>query len=617
VFIPLDGTFDDPDGDFLEYTVSGLPPSLFLDANNTIAGTLGEFDLGSYLIEVAVSDGRGGINSTSFFLDVIPVSATTNNNPFISFPLSDEVFEEGQNVFILLDGTFSDPDNDPLTFTVSGLPATLFLDVANTIVGTLTLADVGTYTVTVFASDGRGGTVSDSFILDIISSAIPNTLPIANDDFYNLLQDTNLFEPAATGLLINDTDAEFDPLNASFNPGFGPFNGTVVLNPDGSFQYMPDVGFAGTDTFSYIASDGLDSSTALVTLTVDSTMANSPPSGLPTISGSLQVGQILTADPSPIFDPDGLGTFSFQWFADEVPLAGEIFSTLTLKAGDVGKTIVVDVSYLDGGSTTEFVASIPTSPVTASANSPPTGLPTITGIAQVGQTLAADPSPIFDPDGLTTAIFSYQWFGNGSPIGGPTTVPTLTLQVDDVGKAITVEVSYVDDGGTSESVFSLPTGPVIAFNIPQLLEFSAPELFIASQDELFLTQNDANVTDGDTAGTLIYGDYSLDSFLIGSSIDLTGVANLANLAQIEATGTTGGLPLDIADVLNIVGDTSLETFLLDDSVILDGRDLSNINSGVTASDVLEDGETYVQYVASLSNIDLYIHSNLADPDPIA
>ncbi|MCZ6503545.1 MAG: hypothetical protein O6945_13645, partial [Gammaproteobacteria bacterium] len=171
-----------------------------------------------------------------------------------------------------------------------------------------------------------------------------------------------------------------------------------------------------------------------------------------------------------------------------------------------------------------------------------------------------------------------------------------------------------------------PTAAVIAFNIPQLIEIAAPELLLAGADEL-LDGDGGDAIAYDTADIAING---LDSLLIGSSVDLTGVANLADLKQIEANGTVDGLSVDIADVLDIAGDTSLEAFLSDDidgdatgSIILDGWDLSSINSGVTAlastytpeviaSDVLEGGETYVQFVASLNSIDLYIHTNLVN-----
>ena len=62
-----------------------------------------------------------------------------------------------------------------------------------------------------------------------------------------------------------------------------PPNGTVVLNADGSFTYDPEPAFAGTDSFTYQASDdniGGVSDVATVTITVDET--GEPPTTTPT-----------------------------------------------------------------------------------------------------------------------------------------------------------------------------------------------------------------------------------------------------------------------------------------------------------------------------------------------
>lgn len=51
------------------------------------------------------------------------------------------------------------------------------------------------------------------------------------------------------GLLANDSDLENDPFTAQLTSG--PGNGSVAINPDGSFTYTPAQGFSGTDTFVY------------------------------------------------------------------------------------------------------------------------------------------------------------------------------------------------------------------------------------------------------------------------------------------------------------------------------------------------------------------------------
>lgn len=68
-------------------------------------------------------------------------------------------------------------------------------------------------------------------------------------------------------LLTNDTDPERDPLTAELVAG--PTKGTLTLSSDGTFTYVPNPGFIGTDTFTYRATDAATvSNVATVTITV-------------------------------------------------------------------------------------------------------------------------------------------------------------------------------------------------------------------------------------------------------------------------------------------------------------------------------------------------------------
>ena len=70
-----------------------------------------------------------------------------------------------------------------------------------------------------------------------------------------------------SGVLDNDTDAENDSLSAILD--LPPSDGALVLGLDGSFQYIPNVDFIGSDSFSYHSNDGLDDgNTATVTINV-------------------------------------------------------------------------------------------------------------------------------------------------------------------------------------------------------------------------------------------------------------------------------------------------------------------------------------------------------------
>ncbi len=73
--------------------------------------------------------------------------------------------------------------------------------------------------------------------------------------------------PASGGLLANDTDVDTATL-AHCDPRDRPSHGTLTLNPDGSFTYVPDPNYNGTDTFTYQVSDGTTTS-APVTVTLN------------------------------------------------------------------------------------------------------------------------------------------------------------------------------------------------------------------------------------------------------------------------------------------------------------------------------------------------------------
>ena len=103
--------------------------------------------------------------------------------------------------------------------------------------------------------------------------------PTAVADTYSLGEGHTFSVPASSGLLANDSD--IDPssvLTAVLVTG--PAHGTLTLDPDGSFTYVPDANFNGVDTFTYQASDGTATSTPVtVTLNVSDDVTLSPGSG--------------------------------------------------------------------------------------------------------------------------------------------------------------------------------------------------------------------------------------------------------------------------------------------------------------------------------------------------
>ncbi|MDF0599094.1 cadherin-like domain-containing protein, partial [Psychromarinibacter halotolerans] len=94
-----------------------------------------------------------------------------------------------------------------------------------------------------------------------------NDDPVAVADSYVTDEDTSLVI-LLPGVLANDTDIDGDTLSSDV--ATGPSNGTLSLNPDGSFTYTPDADFTGTDSFTYLVDDGNGGTdTATVSLTVN------------------------------------------------------------------------------------------------------------------------------------------------------------------------------------------------------------------------------------------------------------------------------------------------------------------------------------------------------------
>ena len=235
--------------------------------------------------------------------------------------------------------------------------------------------------------------------------------------------------------------------------------------------------------------------------------SNTPATGQPTISGTAQVGEMLTADTTGIADEDGLEdvAFSYQWLSDDAEIGGATGSTYTPVADDEGKTITVQVSFTDDGGNDETLTSTATDVVAEAArpNSPATGAPAITGTAQVGETLTADTTGIADEDGLEDVAFSYQWLSDDAEIGGATG-STYTPVADDEGKTITVQVSFTDDLGNETTLTSAATEAVAAAPQPDSPATGEPTITGTAQVGQTLSVDTSGITDADGLDSAVF-----------------------------------------------------------------------------------------------------------------
>ena len=247
--------------------------------------------------------------------------------------------------------------------------------------------------------------------------------------------------------------------------------------------------------------------------------ANTPATGAPAITGAAQVGQTLTAVTTAIMDADGLTSvnYMYQWIrvdGTDADISGATSITYTLVGADLGTTIKVKVIFTDDASNPETLTSTATAAVAAAANTPATGAPTITGTAQVGQTLTAGTTAIMDADGLTSVSYTYQWIrvdGTDADISGATSI-TYTLVGADLGTTIKVKVSFTDDASNPETLTSAATAAVAAAVAPTEVpaEWSLKPTGLTNGDKfrlLFLssTKSGGSSTDIATYNTFVQG----------------------------------------------------------------------------------------------------------------
>ncbi len=202
---------------------------------------------------------------------VVTISVLSNNDVPVA---RDDSYTTDEDVALLIGapgvlGNDIDSDGDTLSTVL----------LATTTNGSLTLNANGSFTYrpatnfhgidsfTYRASDGQ--TNSGIAIVTITINSINDTPVPANDDQYTTQEDILLTVAAGTGVLINDVDVDADTLSAVLVSA--TTNGTLTLQPNGSFVYLPNTNFHGIDHFTYRATDGIATSgVAVVTITVNS-----------------------------------------------------------------------------------------------------------------------------------------------------------------------------------------------------------------------------------------------------------------------------------------------------------------------------------------------------------
>ena len=264
--ISLDYTDPDLPENSITHIIGGFPTNGSLSAivNGQVTYTPNAHYNGSDSFTYKVNDGSIDSNIAEVTINVTSI----NDAPSITTSAPTSATED---ILYTYDADSSDADGPSAVWSVNTSSDTC----GGTIVpstGIYSFTPTGPVPVSscdlsITVSDSGSPNLSDTETVTITVTAV-NDLPVSVEDSYSTDED-NILSIGAPGVLDNDSDPEGSPITTALVSDVS--NGSLTLNPDGSFDYNPDSNYYGSDTFVYKVSDGTDyGSNTNVTITVNS-----------------------------------------------------------------------------------------------------------------------------------------------------------------------------------------------------------------------------------------------------------------------------------------------------------------------------------------------------------
>ena len=199
-----------------------------------------------------------GVLDLGAAMDLIKTSGNQGNAP-VAVDDTATVAEDSE-VSVAVLSNDSDADGDTLTIEsfTQGTNGSVVISGSNLVYtpsANFNGSDSFSYTI----NDGTG--LTDTATVSVTVTAV-NDNPVANDDSATTEEDVAV----TINLVANDTDIDGDSL--SIESVGTASNGSVVNNGNGTVTYTPNAGFFGSDSFTYVVSDGSATDTATVRVTV-------------------------------------------------------------------------------------------------------------------------------------------------------------------------------------------------------------------------------------------------------------------------------------------------------------------------------------------------------------
>ena len=346
----------DANGDAIAYAKTSDPGhgTLSVSSTGNYSYTPAANYHGSDSFGFSVSDGLGGSNSYTMSLTVSAV----NDAPTLVNALPDATVTAGNALAITIAANaFGDVDNASLAYSAqldggAALPAWLVFNAATRGFSAQASAVVpGSFNIRVSASDGQ---FAASDVFNLLVNPPPNVAPVAADGAASTPEDATL---SATLPVASDANGDTITYARVSQASLG----SVTVNANGSYVYVPQANAHGSDSFRFSVSDGRGGSNTY-TQNLALTAVNDAPTGGVTLSGEAQIFALLTSNVT-VADVDGLGVFGYQWLRSGQAINGATAASYALTLADAGASVSLRVSYTDGGGTAEGVSAPPTAPV--------------------------------------------------------------------------------------------------------------------------------------------------------------------------------------------------------------------------------------------------------------
>jgi hypothetical protein len=359
-------------------------------------------------------------------------------------------------------------DNDgTVADTVTAIDGRTVTDISAGYISSIALFDDGTYAV--WGSDTYGVVSGAPAGVDAPSAA----RVFGGNSNFAIVTSTPDVQVSSGGHVVHNGDGIAPGSQIDVVGDHLTRNADWQLTADGVLVDDGNTSEAGTVSTSYtVPEDAVPGEFTLSFTTTDvtldrelSVLIDAP---TPTISGTVRVGELLTANRG-VWLP-GV-SFVYSWLRDGKTISGATASTYTLTSSDRGHAIQARVKGTLEGSTAT-VTSAKTTKVGYGILI--TDTPTFTWLITVGSSVTASPGT-WTPG----ATLTYQWYVNGSALSKATSA-TLVMPGSAYGKDISVRVTGSKSGYTTVTRQSASTPLREGTVTPATVTFSAaPQVGLA------------------------------------------------------------------------------------------------------------------------------------------